>query len=199
MSNLMKVDPAVEQAMSDTELRIGRNMRRIRESLDLSQADLADRLSKLGQRFHQTQVAKIERGERAVRVNEWIAISEALGVMPMALMAGGLGTDDAVFEARLQFERSRTNVETTSARLYDVGRDLEFAREVYEQALKTYLDAAAEVGQEIQWSEIEVGKEWVERLRNSAAHEYAEDLEGLDGNARSIFEEYRRVIKPSEG
>jgi transcriptional regulator with XRE-family HTH domain len=199
MSNLMKVDPAVEQAMGDSELRIGRNLRRIRESLDLSQQDVAERLTKLGHRFHQTQVAKIERGERAVRVNEWIAIAEALGVMPMALMAGGLGTDDAVFEARLQFERMRTNLEAASARLYSVGRELEATQEMYQQAMKAYLETAAEAGQEIQWSDVEVGKEWAERLRNSAAHEYAGDLEQLAGNAKSIFEEYRRGMESPEG
>ncbi|MEV0639005.1 helix-turn-helix transcriptional regulator [Streptomyces sp. NPDC050619] len=195
----MKVDPVVEQAMGDSELRIGRNLRRIRESLDLSQQDIAERLTKLGHRFHQTQVAKIERGERAVRVNEWIAISEALGVMPMSLMAGGLGTDDAVFEARLQFERMRTNVEAISQRLYSVGLDLEAATEFYQQALQDYLHAAAEAGQEVQWSEVEVGKEWAERLKNSAANEYAVDLEELDGKAKSIFEEYRRGMESSEG
>ncbi|MCF0087136.1 hypothetical protein B0E37_02196 [Streptomyces sp. MH192] len=185
--------------MGDTELRIGRNLRRIRESLELSQQDIAERLTKLGHRFHQTQVAKIERGERAVRVNEWIAISEALGVMPLALMAGGLGTDDAVFQARLQFERMRTNVESVSSRLYEVGRDLEAAQELYQQALRTYLKNAAEANQEVQWSEVEVGKEWAEKLKNSAASEYAEDLEELDASARSIFEEYRRGMQSSEG
>lgn len=184
--------------MNDSELRIGRNLRRIRENLGLSQAEFAERLTKLGYRFHQTQVAKIERGERAVRVNEWIAIAEALGVMPMALMAGGLGTDDAVFEARLQFERMRTNLEETSARLYAVGKDYEAANEFYQTALKTYLDAAAEAGQEIQWSEVEVGKEWVERLKNSPAHEYAGDLEESGAAARSLFEEYRRGMEPTE-
>lgn len=185
--------------MGDTELRIGRNLRRIRESLELSQQDIAERLTKLGHRFHQTQVAKIERGERAVRVNEWIAISEALGVMPLALMAGGMGTDDAVFQARLQFERMRTNVESVSSRLYEVGRDLEAAQELYQQALKTYLKNAAEANQEVQWSEVEVGKEWAEKLKNSVANEYAEDLEELDASARSIFEEYQRGMQSSEG
>ncbi|MFE5189219.1 helix-turn-helix domain-containing protein [Streptomyces sp. NPDC056628] len=194
----MKVDPVVEQAMNDAELRIGRNMRRIRENLDLSQADLAERLTKLGYRFHQTQVAKVERGERAVRVNEWIAIAEALGIQPMALMAGGLGTDDAVFEARLQFERMRSAVEDASSRLYQAGLDLETVNQLYREALAAYLAAAAEAGQEIAWSEVEVQREWAEKLRNSAAHEYAGDLDELHAGAKSQFEEYRRGMQAAE-
>lgn len=189
----MKVDPAVEQAMNDTELRIGRNLRRIRESLDLSQQDIAQRLTDLGFRFHQTQVAKIERGERAVRVNEWIAIAEALGVMPMALMAGGLGTDDAVFEARLNFERMRINVDNVSAKLYDVGRDLEAALELYHEALEHYVRTANEAGEPVTGEAVELGKQWILKFQERpGTEEYAEDLEAAMAKAEALFTMQRR-------
>jgi transcriptional regulator with XRE-family HTH domain len=149
--NLMKVedgDDYVSAALDDAEQRIGRNMRRIRENLGLSQLELSKRLGKIGYRFHQTQVAKIERGERPVRVNEWIAIAAALGVEATALMAAGFGADDAVFEARLRYERSRVAVDDIGDELFQLGRRYQEALEVFMTARREYWRACIEHGVE---------------------------------------------------
>lgn len=77
----------------DTELVIGREMRRIRERLGITQQELAERMIKNGFRFHQTQVAKMERGERPIRVNEWIAIATALGMAPLDMLSAAISAN----------------------------------------------------------------------------------------------------------
>jgi transcriptional regulator with XRE-family HTH domain len=63
---------------SETNFRL--NLRHYRESEDLTQADLAERLRKEGLSFHQQTVQKIERGERKVGFVEAVAIAQVLGV-----------------------------------------------------------------------------------------------------------------------
>ncbi|MFI0825690.1 helix-turn-helix transcriptional regulator [Streptomyces roseolus] len=67
----------------DSESLASYNLRIIRRELGLSQQQIADRLPVVSAgkvRLAQTQIAKIERGERPWRVNEMFAIAEALGV-----------------------------------------------------------------------------------------------------------------------
>lgn len=54
-------------------------MRRRRALLDLSQAELAERVSRLGGSLYQQTIAKIESGQRAVRLQEADLIAQALG------------------------------------------------------------------------------------------------------------------------
>ncbi|MEV4093857.1 helix-turn-helix transcriptional regulator [Streptosporangium saharense] len=54
-------------------------MKRLRETRGMTQTDLARELQKSGLRFHQQIVARIEAGERPVRLNEAHLIASALG------------------------------------------------------------------------------------------------------------------------
>ncbi|MDX2948174.1 helix-turn-helix domain-containing protein [Streptomyces caniscabiei] len=78
---------------TDAERIIGREMRRLRERLGITQQDIAARMIKDGFRFHQTQIAKMERGERPIRVNEWLSIAAALGTTPQEMLASALAAN----------------------------------------------------------------------------------------------------------
>lgn len=67
---------------ADVESLASWNLKRIRKALGVSQQQIADRLAekKSGVRLAQTQIAKIERGERPWRLNELFAISDALDI-----------------------------------------------------------------------------------------------------------------------
>ncbi len=53
-------------------------VRQIREGLGWSQEELARRLAEIGLRLDPTAITRIERGDRAVRIEEAVAIAQAL-------------------------------------------------------------------------------------------------------------------------
>ena len=71
-----------------------KQLRKERERLGWSQADLAEKLSKAGVPMIHTTIAKIEGGDRAVRVDEAAGIAEALDV-PLDWMLGRQTTGPA--------------------------------------------------------------------------------------------------------
>lgn len=76
----------------DSESLASHNLKIIRNQLGISQQQIAERLAQVQGghvRLAQTQIAKIERGERPWRVNEMFAIAEALGVDWIELFRGG--------------------------------------------------------------------------------------------------------------
>lgn len=95
----------------DTETLASWNLRRIRQVLGLSQQQVSDKLAEIpgGSRLSQSQLAKIERGERPWRVNEMFDLAEALGLDAFDFLSGQMGTDDgslAVLAARLRYQRA---------------------------------------------------------------------------------------------
>jgi transcriptional regulator with XRE-family HTH domain len=58
----------------------GRRLRYLREEAGLTQRQLADVMREAGYKMHQTTVAKIEAGERAVPVDEAAQFADALGI-----------------------------------------------------------------------------------------------------------------------
>lgn len=60
---------------------VARNVRRLRQELDISQEELAFRAE-----LHRTNVSKLERGLLNVSVDNLYWIAEALGVGPEALL-----------------------------------------------------------------------------------------------------------------
>lgn len=179
--NLMETgDPQAH--LDDAERRIGRNLRRIREALELTQQDVAERLREKGHRFHQTQIAKIERGERPLRVNEWLAIAEVLKIDAHELMAAGEGTDDRLFMAKLHYERSRQVVDDVGVKLHEVGHLYEEALLAFKDARDYYRQVAEEFGKEFEDPEFLRVHEAAERLAKAIpTKDYAEPaLEVLD-------------------
>lgn len=65
--------------IADIDANIGKNLKAQREKLGLSQADVADMAKSAGVRgIHQTTIARIEKGERALRAAEAVALSRIL-------------------------------------------------------------------------------------------------------------------------
>ena len=65
---------------SQVQTFFARRLRARREQLGWSQAELAKALSGSGLTLHGSAIAKIEAGDRAVRIDEAVAIASALDV-----------------------------------------------------------------------------------------------------------------------
>lgn len=65
----------------DLQRRVGRNLRRHRHALGLSQEAFGERL-----RLHRTYVGGLERGERNLTLKAVERIAEAIGVEPLELL-----------------------------------------------------------------------------------------------------------------
>ena len=64
---------------AEIDANIGRNLRAAREAKAVSQAELARLVTEVGvQGFHQTTIARIESGQRAMRAAEGVAIARVL-------------------------------------------------------------------------------------------------------------------------
>ncbi len=71
-------------------------IKQAREDANLSQREVAKRLE-----FHPTVFGKIERGDRALDVIEFIAVSRAIGADPLVLLGSYL-----VAEQKARIEKS---------------------------------------------------------------------------------------------
>lgn len=93
------------------ELLASWNLKRIRQGLGLSQQQVADKLAEDPSRVRlsQSQLAKMERGDRPWRVNEMWDIADALGVEIWEFFGAQMGSDSGelyVLAARLQYQAS---------------------------------------------------------------------------------------------
>ena len=71
---------------------VGQRLREMRKRRPMSQADLAEAVNLVrgpGSGWHQTTVAKVERGDRRVDIEEVFALAAALEVSPMWLLLPG--------------------------------------------------------------------------------------------------------------
>lgn len=67
--------------IATAERRFGQRVRAVRTEQARSQQDIADALAEqFGLHLHQTAIAKIEAGSRAVKMSEALAIADVLGV-----------------------------------------------------------------------------------------------------------------------
>ena len=76
--------------------RVARNVRRIRQHRDMTAAALSARLAEIGHPIVDTGILKIEHGDRRVDVDDLMALAEALGVEPAALLLGEVTVSVAV-------------------------------------------------------------------------------------------------------
>lgn len=63
---------------SDDKRRIGLLLREARQHAQMSQAEVAKAMSGNGEEYHQTQIAKIERGARSISLAEAVAFMDAV-------------------------------------------------------------------------------------------------------------------------
>ncbi len=80
---------ASEGAQLVTDSEVGARLREARTAAQLSQADVARRLAAIGVPFHQTQVGRVEAGQRPLRVVELVAFARVIDVAPGHLLGQG--------------------------------------------------------------------------------------------------------------
>jgi transcriptional regulator with XRE-family HTH domain len=89
MSNRRRPAPPVklrEGYGENPERILGMRLRGLREEAGITQAQLAERMTRQGFSMHQTTIAKIEANQRPVTVNEAVTLATVLGIpMPWLL------------------------------------------------------------------------------------------------------------------
>ncbi|MDG4856722.1 helix-turn-helix transcriptional regulator [Streptomyces sp. T-3] len=127
------------------EALVAHNLRRLRKAFRLSQDDIAERMRRLGFKFHQTQVAKIERGDRPLRYDEVLALAEVLSVPALPFM-----TEPVAGEGEAEFELLEAKFRVQAAQQeHETARDLaDKAQEHYEEVLREYREIAERLGAE---------------------------------------------------
>lgn len=102
------------------ERNFRQSMRVLREAKGWSQADLARQLAKAGlDEFHQTTIARMEKGTRAIRLGEAVTISQVLGtsVESMRKPSGDLGSIVKLTSRRRELVQAQIEL-TASVRKY---------------------------------------------------------------------------------
>lgn len=130
----------------DMEKLASYNLRRIRLALGLSQQQIADKLAEKPDRVRlsQSQIAKMERGERPWRMNEMYDLAAALGIDFFEFFSGQLKRDNA----DLQMLAARLNYQAA----WDQAERVE---EDYKAAVRTALQA----GLKLVHTSVELGVE----------------------------------------
>jgi transcriptional regulator with XRE-family HTH domain len=114
----------------------GRRLRYMREQAGLTQRHLADVMRGAGFKMHQTTIAKIEAGERAVSVGEAVQFADALGVVDLReLINVGKGR-------RVQ---AQLKVRSLELRADDYARQLEETQVLLDDTLAKLEDARAQL------------------------------------------------------
>lgn len=79
---------------SDVSKSTGRAIQFAREYRRLSQTELCEKVGQLGVPLHQSVLARMENGDRPIRVDELFAVAAALDVAPVFLLSGDLVGED---------------------------------------------------------------------------------------------------------
>ncbi len=79
---------------SEGEALVAHNLKIMRKAARLSQDDLAERMNRLGFKFHQTQIAKIENGTRPIRFDEVLGLAKALNLPAQHFMTEAVASPD---------------------------------------------------------------------------------------------------------
>ncbi|MCY0961538.1 helix-turn-helix transcriptional regulator [Streptomyces sp. H27-H5] len=133
----------------DSESLASHNLKIIRRHLGVSQQQIAERLPEVSGgtvRLAQTQIAKIERGERPWRVNEMFAIAAALGVSWSELFQGGVREGETEEERdRLLMLGARLKYQQAQAKVDELRRGLEAAKAEAAQAGRAMVRTSVEL------------------------------------------------------
>jgi len=131
---LESVNPKrVRELLGDAPERIlAQRLRGLREELGMTQKQLAERMTRRGFSIRQTTIAKIEAGQRPVRVNEAVALANILAVELGDLVDDPVASGEAaelsaehrrllreVFELEAQVNSLRATRASTDLQLMD--------------------------------------------------------------------------------
>lgn len=112
----------------DLNAEIGRAVQQLRTAAGMSQGELAEQLSELGENFHQQTILKIEKGTRALKFTEAVKIARVFQVSVDSLIYSqdrleeSLETRrrfDAVMEGLAELERKTESVQYSRIELAD--------------------------------------------------------------------------------
>lgn len=81
-----ELTPPEPPAPTTPEAIVATNVRRLRECLGISQAELAERATKTGHVLGEMAIWTLENGKRRIRVDDLFGLGEALGVTPQQLL-----------------------------------------------------------------------------------------------------------------
>jgi transcriptional regulator with XRE-family HTH domain len=84
---------------ADGEKRAGIQLRELRKARGWPLREVARRMESYGYHWHQTVVAKIETGQRPLRLNEALDLAALFGVSVTDLLVPPMGRDEARAEA----------------------------------------------------------------------------------------------------
>ena len=113
----------------DLGARFARNVRATRERRNLSQAQLAKKMSDYGHRWAQNTIQRIEHQQRRVDIAEADALARALAVTVDVLLADSPGYTTTAVNERIQqaldeLEESETDLERAQQRHTRAARQL---------------------------------------------------------------------------
>jgi transcriptional regulator with XRE-family HTH domain len=109
-----------------TDKRFGERIKAEREDRGWSQADMAKALSTVGvHSMHPTTIAKIEAGDRSVRINEAVGIADLFEVSLDALLDRDWPDDSALMFALRVLAGYAGNAKRQIAQARDVAADIE--------------------------------------------------------------------------
>lgn len=140
------------------EALVAHNLKVLRKAARLSQEDVAERMTRLGFKFHQTQVAKIENGTRPVRFDEVIGLAKALSVPAGNFMteavAGPDEPDYELQEAGFRVEKAQQEWRTANDLEQAAKARLEEAEREYNEIAERLAAQGIDVGPD------STGPEW---------------------------------------
>lgn len=104
--------PVESDVRDQTLIRFGLRLRMLRKAHGWSQESLAERMTRQGHRLVQTQIAKMEAGQRATTVDELVALARILDLDPCELLQPPPETkaQRELFEAEMELRTAEDDV-----------------------------------------------------------------------------------------
>lgn len=190
----------------DTERLASFNLKQIRTSLGISQQQIADKLAEDRAAGHhdvklsQTQIAKIERGERPWRLNELVAIAAALGVEMYEFFNGQPASNDSnmiVRTAKLKYQRAQANEEEARERLKSAVRATYEAENALLKAAARYQIHDPEVLKILTFRGVRSW--WANVVKDEPYPDQSKDRERSDYAVQFVADEWVRLTEEETG